>query len=311
VALRRLVRGPLRPAWTWRQEATVRYLRWLACHLSRRPIGRMQALVERMPAPLGRLSSRVELRSVDVGSIPGEWIVPREGDSAVTLYYLHGGGYVLCSVATHRHLIARLCLVAQARALGINYRLGPQHPFPAALDDAVAGYRWLLQHQPARRIIIAGDSAGGGLAVATMIALRRSGDPLPAGAVLLSPWVDLASEDDSLEENAHVDYLGGDPRFLDRMAGMYLGGADRRDPLASPVHGDLRGLPPLLIQAGGVEMLLDQAERLAQRARSAGVDAELQVWPNMVHVWQAFGGLFARQAREALVEIGSFVRRVQ
>lgn len=307
VLLRRLVRGPRRPAWSWRQEATIRFVRWIAGRLFRGGIPRMKQLVDSLPAPLGPLRRRVTVSAVDAGGVPAEWIEPRSEGGHATLYYLHGGGYLFCSMATHRHLVARLALRSRARALGINYRRGPEHPFPAAVEDAVSGYRWLIRTVDPGRVVIAGDSAGGGLTLATLLALRDRGEPLPAGAALISPWVDLAATDPSLTDNAELDYLGGDPRFLRESATLYLGGADPRTALASPVHGDLSGLPPLLIQVGGLEMLHDQVERLARRAREHGVETELDVWPDMVHVWHAWGNLFGRQAREAIGRIAAFV----
>jgi acetyl esterase/lipase len=312
VALRRLVSGPLRPAWSCRQETMVRFIRWLGRRSARAGIPAMKERIDRLPSPMGSLRSRVELEPVEVAGVPGQWILPRAiAEGAPVLYYLHGGGYVLCSVDTHRRLIARLALRADVRALGLDYRLGPDHRFPAAVEDAVAGYRWLLERTPASRVVLAGDSAGGGLALATLLALKRAGAPLPAGAALISAWVDLTvdeAEDDSLTENADLDYIGG-PDALRRMADLYLGDADPRDPLASPVHGDLAGLPPLLIQVGGLEMLHDQNERLARRASEAGVQVEFQVWPEMVHVWHAFGHVFRPQAREAIANIAAFINQ--
>jgi monoterpene epsilon-lactone hydrolase len=309
VALRRVFRGPLRPGWTWRQETFIGYMRWVFGRLARGGIVRMQRAIDGLSAPARRLLTRVTTSKVDLAGRSGEWITPKEGQHRAVLYYLHGGGYVICSVETHRHLIARLALAAPARALAINYRRAPQHRFPAAVEDAVAGYRWLLARpEPPASIVLVGDSAGGGLALATLLALREANDPLPAAAVLLSPWVDLAADDDSMTENAQLDYLGGSPGFLRHVADLYLGEQDPRDPLASPVYGDLRGLPPMLIQVGGVEMLHDQAERLAARARGAGVPTELDVWPEMVHVWHAFGRLFP-QAHEAIARIAAFIQQ--
>lgn len=309
VAMRRVLRGPLRPGWTLRQETTIGFLRWVFGRLARGGILRMQRAIDGLRAPARRLLARVTISQVELASRSGEWIAPKEGRHRALLYYLHGGGYAICSVDTHRHLIARLALAAPARALAINYRRAPQHRFPAAVEDAVAGYRWLLARcESPATIVLVGDSAGGGLALATLLALREAGDPLPAAAVLISPWVDLARDDDSVTENAHLDYLGGAHGFIRHMADLYLGEQDPRDPLASPIYGDLRGLPPLLIQVGGIEMLHDQAERLAARARDAGVPTELDVWPEMVHVWHAFGRLFP-QAHAAIARIAAFVQR--
>ena len=172
---------------------------------------------------------------------------------------------------------------AGARVLGLDYRLAPEHPFPAAVEDAVAGYRWLLaQGHPADRVVFAGDSAGGGLALAAMLYIKQEGLPLPAGAALLSPWVDLAAEDASIREHAHLDYASPKRGQLTLLSELYLAGADPQDPLASPIHGDLTGLPPLLIHAGGVEVLRRQVERLARRAKRAGVEVQLCVYDHEV-----------------------------
>ncbi len=245
--------------------------------------------------------------NIVAGAVPCEWVSgPGAGEDTI-LVYLHGGSYVLGSITTHRSLVARLSAACGATALVVGYRLAPEHPFPAALDDALQAYRWLLGcgRDPAR-IIIAGDSAGGGLAAATLVALRDAGGPLPAAAVLLSPWVDLEGTGASLTANAHADPMI-DLDGLRRAAAAYLGGADPRTPLAAPLHADLTGLPPLLIQVGGREALLDDALRFAARARAAGVDVRLDRWDDMIHVWQAFAPLLP-EAGAALERVGAFVR---
>ncbi|MBI1885249.1 MAG: alpha/beta hydrolase [Chloroflexi bacterium] len=249
----------------------------------------------------------VSREPVDAGGVPGEWVTTPQSQDDRVLFYLHGGAYSTCSVTTHRDLIARLTRAARARALGINYRLAPEHPFPAAIEDATASYRWLLSTgiEPAR-IALAGDSAGGGLTVATLVALRDAGDPLPAAAACLSPWVDLEVTGESMVSRAEMDpVVQREPARL--AAGVYLAGADPRTPLASPIYADLRGLPPMLIQAGDAETLLGDATRLADRARAAGVEVELEVWDGMFHVWQAWAFLLP-EGQQAIERIGEFVR---
>jgi len=245
--------------------------------------------------------------AVTAGGVPCEWVAGPGADDGAVVLYLHGGSYVLGSVATHRGLVARLSEACGATALVVGYRLAPEHPFPAALEDAIGAYRWLLARgtDPAR-VVVAGDSAGGGLAAATLVALRDAGEPLPAAAVLLSPWVDLEGTGASLAANADADPmidLGG----LRRAAAAYLDGVDPRTPLAAPLHADLGGLPPLLIQVGGNEALLDDALRFAARARAARVKVRLDRWDEMIHVWQAFAPLVP-EASAALARVGAFVR---
>jgi len=240
-------------------------------------------------------------------TVPCEWVAGPGAVEDRLLLYLHGGSYVLGSVATHRSLVARLSEACRAIALVVGYRLAPEHPFPAALNDALQAYRWLLGRGiDSARIVVAGDSAGGGLAAAMLVALRDAGGPLPAAAVLLSPWVDLEGTGASLTVNAHADpmiELDG----LRRAAAAYLGGADPRTPLAAPLHADLGGLPSMLIQVGGREALLDDALRFTDRARAGGVDVQLDRWDEMIHVWQAFAPLLP-EAGAALERVGAFVR---
>ena len=192
--------------------------------------------------------------------------------------------------------------------LALNYRLAPEYPFPAAVDDALAGYRYLLDHglKPAR-IAVAGDSAGGGLTVATLIAIRDAGLPLPAAGVCLSPWVDLEEKGESMTTRAKADPVV-QREGLVGMAQAYLAGKDPRTPLASPLHADLKGLPPLLIQVGDAETLLDDSTRIAGRARAARVQVKLEVWPEMIHVWQLFAS-FLPEGQEAVEGIGKYIHQ--
>jgi monoterpene epsilon-lactone hydrolase len=286
-------------------QAIVKVLR------SRPPLAELS--IEEQRATFEALTSRfqpgedVRCQRVDAGGVPAEWITAPEATDERVIYYLHGGGYTLGSINTHREMISRISRAAGARALAIDYRLAPENPFPAALEDATTAYRWLLSTgvDPAR-LVIAGDSAGGGLTVATLVALRDAGGPLPAAAVCLSPWVDLEGLGESMITKAEVDPM------VPREAGLqwakaYLGGAHPRTPLASPLYADLAGLPPLLIQVGTAETLLDDSTRLAERAKAAGVDVELEVWDDMIHVWQFFAAMLP-EGQQAIDRIGEFIR---
>jgi acetyl esterase/lipase len=239
----------------------------------------------------------------------GEWLELAAAKHPVrTVLYCHGGGYYFCSPASHRPLVFGLATRSRARTFSLDYRLAPEHPFPAALEDALAAYRRLLTDgTPPESIVIAGDSAGGGLALATLVALRDAGDPLPAAGVLFSPWTDLAATGGTLKTND-----GLDPMFcgaaIARAAKFYIGDADPADPYLSPLYADLSGLPPLLIQASSTEVLLDDARRVAERARAAGVAVELEIWPKMPHVWQLWIP-FVPEAKEALERAAHFIRR--
>jgi acetyl esterase/lipase len=215
-------------------------------------------------------------------------------------------GYVIGSINTHRDLASRLSLAAAARVLLIDYRLAPEHPFPAAVDDATAAYRWLLSSgADPSHMVIAGDSAGGGLTVATLVALRDAGTPLPAAGVCLSPWVDLECSGESMTTKAAADPMVRRDGLM-KMAEWYLAGQPPRTPLAAPLYADLSGLPPLLIQVGTAEVLLDDSTRLAERARKAGVTVTLEPWEDMIHVWQAFAALLP-EGRQAIDRIGEFI----
>ena len=241
------------------------------------------------------------------GGVPGEWVVAPEADADRVVLYLHGGGYCMGSLTSHRRLVSQLSADAKARVLSLEYRLAPEHPFPAAVDDAVAAYQWLLREGvPADRIAIAGDSAGGGLTLATLLALRDEGIAMPAAGVPLSPWADLEGTGESMKSRAAVDVMI-DPERLKETADYYASGTDLRQPRLSPIYGDYTGLPPLLIHVGDAEVLLDDAVRVAERARAAGVDVTLEIWDEMPHVFQAFTGLLP-EADEAVAAIGEFLK---
>jgi acetyl esterase/lipase len=226
------------------------------------------------------------------------------------LLYLHGGGFIGCSPETHRPLVASLVRRIRGEAFVPGYRLAPEHPHPAALHDAIAAYRHLLRERAIApsRIVITGDSAGGGLALALVMALRDSGDPLPAGVVMFSPWTDLAGTGPSLDENSdRCAMFAGDT--IRRASHFYLGDMDPMHPLVSPLFGDFGGLPPLLLHASQDEVLRDDAVRVAARAREAGVDVTLRLWRHVPHVWQFFAAVLP-EARESLDDAVAFVRAV-
>lgn len=245
------------------------------------------------------------------GGWPGgervEW--PGAHADAPTVLYLHGGGFIACSPETHRMLVASLVRRLEGRAFVPRYRLAPEHPFPAALDDALAAYRHLLHVEriDPSRLVIAGDSAGGGLVLSLALALRDAGDPLPAALVTFSPWTDLAATGASLEENsARCAMFVADT--IRRAAPFYAGRTDPQAPLLSPLYGDYHGLPPLLVHASHDEVLRDDAVRVADRARRAGGTVELRLWPHVPHVWQFFPAVLP-EARESLAATAAFVRR--
>ncbi|MBT2793485.1 alpha/beta hydrolase [Paraburkholderia strydomiana] len=253
-----------------------------------------------------------ELDGADGKPLRGEWI-ERSGEPAIgarpTVLYLHGGGYYFCSPRTHRSIVFGLATRANAPVFSLDYRLAPEHRFPAALDDATAAYRHLIAEGTApESIVIAGDSAGGGLALATLVALRDAGDPLPAGAVLFSPWTDLAATGASIVDNDGADPMFSGPAIA-KAAKVYLGDMPATHPYASPVYADLRGLPPLFMMAGSTEVLLDDSRRVAANARAAGVDCELEVWKKMPHAWPIFAP-FIPEANRALDRAAAFVGRV-
>ena len=235
------------------------------------------------------VADSVEILRVESWGGPLEWLTPSKGSRPEVLLWFHGGGLGMGSCVTARGMISCLAAMTGARGATLDYRLAPEHPYPAALEDAQAAYRWLLAERgvaPAK-LVVGGDSAGGGLALATLVSLREAGDPMPAGALFFSPWVDFSLSAPSLVTNAATD-----PQVtraaLEGMAARYAGGVDLRSPQVSPLFSDLTGLPPLLIQVGGAEALLDDSLQLAHAAAAAGCEVVLEQWPDMIHVWQAF-----------------------
>jgi epsilon-lactone hydrolase len=258
-------------------------------------------------AAFGGCALPVSCSPINDGGVDGEWIAPADAPPDKAILYFHGGGFRVGSVASHRGLIAQIADTSGCRVLAINYRLAPEHRFPAALDDVLAAYGWMLEQglQPSN-VAFAGDSAGGNLALSAMLSLRDRGLPLPAAALLMSPWTDLAATGASYVSRAEADPIHQRPMIL-ALAKNYLGQGDPRDPLVSPLYADLNGLPPLLIQVGNRETVLDDSTMFAEKARSAGVDTELQIWDGMIHVFQMFSEI--PEAHQAIAETAGFLRR--
>jgi len=243
----------------------------------------------------------------DAPAVGGLWATPRSWDGESAIMYLYGGGYVISSPHSRRKLAGHLANAAGARALVPRYHLAPERPFPSAVDDAAADYRWLLGegHHP-ERVVIAGDSSAGGLTIAAMLKLRDDSAALPAGGVPISPWVDLACTGETLETNATAD-LTATKASLQRMAGQYLQGEDPHTPLASPLYADLSGIPPLLVVVGGAEALLDDSVRLSRSAGMAGVDVTLYIGAGMQHIFPIYCGAIP-ESDAAVAMIGAWVR---
>lgn len=268
------------------------------------PVEELRANMEMM-ATVTPPPADVAFEPVDAGGVPAEWATPPGVRTDAAILYLHGGGYAIGSIATHRMIAANIARAAGVRALLIDYRLAPEHPHPAAVEDAVAAYRWLRAEGIAPgSIAIAGDSAGGGLTVATLVALRDARVPLPACAVPMSPWLDMELTGESYTTRAELDPMCSH-EALKRMADWYLDGQDAKTPTASPLHADLTGLPPLLVQVGDHEVLLDDSLRFVERAKAAGVDATCEVGEECFHVYQAFP---VPEGEEAIARVAAFVR---
>ena len=243
---------------------------------------------------------------VETPIVSGEWIEPPDSLPGVVLY-IHGGGYVACSARTHRPLTSALARLTRRRIFSLDYRLAPEHRFPAAFDDSVAAYRWVLREigGDATQLAVAGDSAGGGLALATVVAMRDGGLPLPSSVVLFSPWTEMEGLIDAPHPNVERCAMFA-PSNIDEFAEAYLGRASRADPRASPLRSDLRGLPPILFQVGEQELLLDDSRRVHEKILDAGGESELEVWPHVFHGWQMLDGLIP-EARQALERASAFI----
>ena len=265
-----------------------------------------RARLDRMSA-IAPLPRDVVVTPVLAGGVDAEWTATPQADPSRAMLYLHGGAYVSGSAVSHRLMVAEAGRQAGMRTLALNYRLAPEHPHPAAVEDALAGYRFLIAEGFApERIVVAGDSAGGGLTLALLVSLRDAGERLPACAWVVSPWVDLEMTGASMADKAAVDPMIQKP-YLQEVAAQYAGAADLAGSLISPLHADLRGLPPLLIQVGSAETLVDDAIRLARAVAMADGVVTLEVYPDMIHVWHLFHPML-EPGRRALATAGRFVR---
>jgi acetyl esterase/lipase len=255
-----------------------------------------------------QLDEDIVCERVGAGGVPAEWIYDPEAAADRVLLYLHGGGYMIGSMRTHRPTLSRLSKASGGRVLGLDYRLAPENPFPAAVQDTVAAYRWLLANgTDPKKIVIGGDSAGGGLTVAALVALRYTGEPMPAAGISHSGWTDLKHTGESITTKAEIDPILS-REMLDLMAQTYVGGRDPGTPLASPFYADLHGLPPLLVQVGTAEILLDDAISFSDKAKASGVDVTLEVWDDMPHIWQVFAPILP-EGQQAIDRMGEFARK--
>jgi acetyl esterase/lipase len=254
-----------------------------------------------------RVAEDIAIETVTVAGRTAEWLRAPGTNAQRAILYLHGGGYVMGSLNTHRSLGGEVSRAAQAAVLMVDYRLAPEASFPAAVDDGVASFEWLVaQGFKPQNLAIAGDSAGGGLAAATLVALRDRKLPLPGAAVCISPWSDLTCTNESYKIRAAADPIVT-PDSIGNMAGVYLQGADPKNPLASPNFASLRSLPPLLIHVGRDEVLLDDSIKLHEKAKADGVASTLEIWDDMIHVWHAFHPMLP-EAKQAIVRVGAFLQ---
>ncbi len=264
------------------------------------------ALRKQMSRSTGNPPADVTVETDSAGGVPSEWLTAQGAAEDAVLLYLHGGGYVFGGPDSHRDIAWRLAKETRLKVLLIDYRLAPEHPFPAAVEDATTAYRFLLaEGYAADRIVLAGDSAGGGLATALMVNLKTLAVPLPKAAALISPWVDMTLLGESLLGNADKDVMLS-PEAINRFATHYLNGQDPRSPLASPLHADLSSLPPVYVIVGSGEVLLSDSESLVEQLKAAGGEAELVVWPGMPHAFPVLSA-FLPEGREAIGNISAFL----
>ena len=306
IRARRAVFGPRRPTWTLELETVVEVLRRSANLSMVLPLQFQRRVID-PPRPITAPMREVDMQPIDAGGVSAEWFSRPDSDPDRVVLYFHGGGYSTGSINSHRDFLARLCIASGMRILAADYRLAPEHPFPAQLEDSHRVYRWLIEAQgiDPKHIVIGGESAGAGLTLSTLVSLRDDGLPLPAAGVLISGWFDLDPRSTSMQFNSHYDFVT--KIGLRAMAKRFAPTVDHDNPLVSPIHADMSGLPTLLIQVGAAETLLDDNLRVAETARSAGVDVKLEVWPDMIHAWHVFAPML-EEGRRAIDRIGGFVK---
>lgn len=306
IRARRAIFGPRRPTWSLELETVAEVLRRSANLSTVLPL-QIQRRVIDPPRPVTQPMREVHMDPIDAGGVSAEWFSQPDSDPDRVVLYFHGGGYSTGSINSHRDFLARLCIASKMRVLAADYRLAPEHRFPAQLEDSHRVYLWLIETQGIHpdRIVLGGESAGAGLTLSTLVSLRDAGLPLPAGAVLISGWFDLDSRSTSMQFNRHYDFV---TRVgIRTMAKRFAPVSEHSNPLVSPVYADMFGLPPLLIQVGAAETLLDDNLRVAEAARAAGVEVKLEVWPDMIHAWHVFAPML-EEGRRAICRIGDFVR---
>lgn len=301
---RRLLGRSPRAALPLQVDAAVRFLQLDWADMKSWPIARLREDLEGRPVPR-TATSRVRVESVRAGGVAAVWVKPLEKHDDRVVLYLHGGSYLFGSHRTHADTLARVALASKALVLAPDYRRAPEDPYPAQLDDAIAAYQWLLTIRPPAQIVVAGESAGGNLVVALLIALRERGLPLPAGGVPISAWLDLESTRPSIEGNAATDY--GDVEMLRDQARQFAGTLPLKDPRISPLFADLSGLPPLYIQAGDAERLRDENVELAAKVRAAGGEAEIDLVPHHPHA-PLFFAEWSPLAQEGVDRIGAWIQ---
>lgn len=255
------------------------------------------------------LPENTKFKRILAGDVYAEWITCGDVDKDKTFMFIHGGGYYRGSIAATRATVARISAEAKVRCLSIEYRLAPEHPFPAAIDDTYTAYNWLIKEglNP-KNIIVSGQSAGGGLCLALLLKIKENNNIQPKGAVALSPWTDLSQSGKTMITNANIDPVIS-KKYLDRMANLYLYKTSSNTPLASPLYGDLSGLPPMLVQVGSAETMLDDSKRFVQKAKEAKVDVEIEVWKDMFHGWHGSAHIL-KDAEKAIKSIGLFCRKL-
>jgi acetyl esterase/lipase len=272
-------------------------------------IAAVRELFEQLANDLPPAAASTHFEDVAAGGVPGVWVRAELASSDDVILFLHGGGYNCGSTKVYRDFMARLSHACGARVLGIDYRLAPEHKFPAAVDDAIAAYEWLIEATPAGRVTFVGDSAGGGLVLGTLVALRDRGVTLPRGAICISSWTDLEGLGESITTKADVDPWIR-PERIPFSTRLYVTPENVRHPYAAPLYADPTGLPPLLIMVGSDETLLDDSTRFAAKAEAAGVDVTLEVWDGMIHVWPFFAGVLP-EGMQAFERMGQFVRETR
>lgn len=304
----RLRRGPLRPSWSLLFETSIAFLRDTGRLAGGRPPLEQRAVWDALRPPPSPVLKKVRRTPVDAGGVRAEWFTPVDGHGEAVVLFMHGGSFMYGSLTSHAEMITRIALAARARVLALDYRLVPEATFPAPIDDVLAAYRWLrTEGVSTSKIVLAGDSAGGNLAITALLAMRERGEPLPAGSIPICPWVDPPRTGGSLDENERFDWgFAGD---FPKWCAFYAGDADPRQPLIAPVHADLAGLPPLCVLWGECEMIRDQVTEFVARAKAAGVDVTAHEHPDMVHNWITLHD-FTPEAPRAYQAMGAFVARV-